>query len=472
MIQRRKLGMVIFILAIMISMTSCVSISQATQAPILPSPTNIPPTNPPPPTETVIPTATNPPITPAATETSTIIEPEAGQVNLVELTSFSDEEDYWYFYGLVRNDTDQAIYDIQIEVRLLDSKGAEIYTYTTYTMLSQLAPGETSPFSDFTTQQFTDGSRVQAAVVGYNSTEAITRAVLELRGITLWVDDSNNAYLSGELFNGNSDPAQVYALAATLIDPAGKVVTASYAYYFLGYLEPNETSPFSMQFDTPTGQAASLTNYTIYLDAVTADVTSTYNISLSDTHYDYLDLMNDFHLVGSVTNNDSEALDVSMIAGLYDSDGNCIDANYFYLPISLNPGETFPYDFSLWGVIDYVPEAYDAADHFKVIVDWMSTSEAYSQAYVLKTADDANSFDGDIGTFNGTVINNSGQDLSAAVAIVALYDKASEELIATNYSYVTESLANNATGTYEVYLYLPTDFDPAKVNVIITAIGQ
>ena len=35
-------------------------------------------------------------------------EPFSGQVNVIEINGFKDELDHWYFYGLVRNDTNHT----------------------------------------------------------------------------------------------------------------------------------------------------------------------------------------------------------------------------------------------------------------------------------------------------------------------------------------------------------------------------
>jgi hypothetical protein len=227
-----------------------------------------------------------------------------------------------------------------------------------------------------------------------------------------------------------------------------------------------------MMFDAPTGQAASLTNYVFYTDAVITTPATTYDITLSEKHYDYQDTFGSMHLVGSVTNNSSMILNVFLLAGIYDANGNCVDAAQISLPVPLAPGETIPYDFSSWGSVDYVPAAYTAATQYKIFIDWYYTYEAFSTSYNITTSDDTNTFDGNTGTFSGNVLNNSGRDLDTATVIVALYDKASGDLIATNYTYVSGPIANNATSSYEVYLYTENNIDPANVEFVITAKGQ
>jgi len=482
----RRISLVIFSMALALSSMSCFGIAQITQPPPplptdqqTPSPNTQPsPTLRPsstvhtPPTETPGPISTDTPAVAAPTLANTETPALTGQVNIVEINGFMDESDYWYFYGLIRNDTNRTISDIQIDVRLMDSIGTEIYTYTTFTILNYLTPGETTPFSDFTTEPFPKGKTMQATVVGFNNTEAINRASLIYRGITLWTDDKNDLYLAGEVFNGNANPIEINSIAGSLTDGSGKLVTASYAYPFLGYVDPNGSSPFVMVFDSPIGLADSLTNYTLYSDALTTNLTSTSDISLPETYNKYQDTNGDTHLVGSVTNNTSQPMSLYLVAGAYDQNGNCIDANSIFLPVPINPGGSIPYDFSMWSVLDAFPAAYDVATQFSLKIDWLSSHEASSQSAALTTKDDTDSFTGSVGTFNGTVVNNTGYDLTLAVVIVALYDQSSGELIATNYSYVTETMTNNSSGIYEIYLYSPTNIDPAKVKIVITALGQ
>jgi len=484
---RRQIVPLTLILAMALSIISCFGVTQITQPPMLPSPTNkitpapsvqpSPTTQPSstiqtPPTETSIPISTDTPAVATPTLVNTESPPLTGQVNIIEINGFIDEADYWYFYGLVRNDTNHTISDIQIEVKLMDSVGTEIYTYTTYTILNLLTPGETTPFSDFTTEPFPNGKSMQATVVGIKTTEEISRAMLEYRGITLWTDDKNNIYLAGEVFNGNADPIEINSIAGSLTDGTGKLVAASYAYPFLGFVEPNRSSPFVMVFDAPIGQADSLTNYTLYSDALTTNPSATSDISLSEEYNKYQDSNGDTHLVGSATNNSSQPMSLYLVAGAYDEKGNCLDASSIFLPVPINPGESMPYDFSTWSVLDAVPAAYDVATQFTTTIDWITNSEASSPSAALTTTNDRHSFNGSVGTFNGTVVNNTGYDLTVAVVIVALYDTASGDLIATNYTYVTETMANNSNGTYEVYLYSPSNIDPANVKIEITALGQ
>jgi len=70
----------------------------------------------------------------------------------------------------------------------------------------------------------------------------------------------------------------------------------------------------------------------------------------------------------------------------------------------------------------------------------------------LSTKDDVHTFNGGTGVFTGTVINNSGKDMTSTIVTEAIYDKSTGDLLATNYSFVTDTLTNNGAGSYEVDL--------------------
>ena len=268
MLIRRRISLAMFTLVLAFSIMACFGMNPATQTsqPTTPD-TSAPSTEMPfpVPSQTIIPSPTEITIEASPTFISTEIPQPVGQVNILEINGFKDEADYWYFYGVASNDTNRTISDLQIEVKLLDLMGTVVYSYTTNSILYYLASGENSPFSDFTTEPFPDGKTMQATVSGYRYTDTINRANLEFRGITLWADEYNDIYLAGEVFNGNADPVEINAIAGTLTDEAGKLVTASNAYPLLDYIEPNGTGPFMMLFDAPTGQAGELTHYTIKL---------------------------------------------------------------------------------------------------------------------------------------------------------------------------------------------------------------
>ncbi|MFN2150341.1 MAG: FxLYD domain-containing protein [Anaerolineales bacterium] len=186
-----------------------------------------------------------------------------------------------------------------------------------------------------------------------------------------------------------------------------------------------------------------------------------------------MDAYNSFHLVGEVTNSDNEFLTISLVAGIYDADGNVIDAATTDIPtFSIAPGETLPYDFQYWGPLNYKSGIIDAASSYTVQWDpywtWTSTAE-YND---LSTQNDQNEVSSYQVTFTGEVINDSGIEVDGATIIVSLYSKETGELTATGYGGIYEPIAPNATAEYTVWIDIPEDFDIDTVEYVIIARGD
>ncbi|HNT22895.1 MAG TPA: FxLYD domain-containing protein [Anaerolineales bacterium] len=466
--KHKRIALVFIVLVLVASILACggSAAPTATVPPTQPPPTQPPaPTNtpvPPPPTDTAVP-PTEPPAAEPTADTSGTTAPNivAGQINIVQVTGYKDSWDDWHIVGLVSNNTARAVNDIEIEVEILDANGASLYKETAYADLWSLAPEEISTFDVWVYEDLPTADTVSAVVVGNGTTE-LERATVDFQNVSMVVDDYDDIYLTGELVNNGSQPISIDGLSAALFDDAGSIVTSDSSYTMRRYLDPGDSGPFRITLDAPEGQAASLTDYTFYTDVGVEGAAEVYDLTLSEDHYSYIDAYDNFHLVGTVTNNSSEALNVSLVAGLYDAAGNCLDAASLSLPVySLAPGETMAYDFDGWGPVNYASGTYDAADSYRVVVDWNWTYTSYSEVVDIVTveANDANDYDGYQLNFTGQVLNNSGRDLTGATVIVVIYDKASGQVIATDYGWIFDDIVNNASADYEVAVYLPEGFD-------------
>jgi hypothetical protein len=373
---------------------------------------------------------------------------------------------------MLSNDTERDVNDIEIEVSLLDANGAVLYTETAYSTLYSLAPGEFSPFTFYSYEDVVGVDSIVATVVG-NGTTDLDRATLDFYGSSIFYDPTwNDVYVSGNIVNNNADPVEINSLSGTLLDSSGAIVSADTAYPYMYQLGPGEESPFTIMFDTPPGEGGSLTNFEFYVDAEYTDPAQTFDVVLSEDNYNYLDTFDDFHLLGTLTNNSNVYLSARLVAGLYDDNDNCIDSSSLYLPVPVAPGETIPFDFDVWGPTNYLTEAYNASTVYWIQIDWYSTYEAFATPYVIGTSDNTNTYDGYSATFTGNVVNTSGRDLDNATVLVALYDKTSGQLVAFDYGYVSGPITNNGSAAYTVYVYPEEGLDLNSVNIVITAYGQ
>ncbi len=436
----------IFVLALLVlSCSPCGLLGRAPEATAVPTPTT-------PPAANVTPT-------PADIEPTTTAEATApsGDLQVVAVNGYQGRNEDWRVVGLVTNGTDRAVDSVEIEVEILDASGTSLYSEVANTSLYNLAPGETSPFSWWVTEDLPDADSVTAMVVG-QSTTTLERAQVEIRGTVMIVDDDGDLYVTGEIVNDGDQPVEINGLAAATFDGDGEIVTANDAGVLLRYLKPGASGPFRVTMDGPASGVEEIVEYDIYLDAEITSPEDEMALLLSE-HHDYVDSrFEDFHLVGEVTNDNDESWNVTLLAAIYDADDNVIDASSLSLPVSaLAPGETIPYDFDSWGPLNYKAGLIEQAVRYTVHWDpyWTWTTDTVYEE--LSTVNDERlpvSANG-LGTFTGQVVNDSGGTIDYAIIILGLRDSTGQ-IVGTGSTTVWDDLADGASAEYTIYV----DFDP------------
>jgi hypothetical protein len=446
-------------------------------------PTALPPTNtpaPPPPTEAPPPTEvpTEPPPEPTEVPPTEIPEPtpepEApAEVYVSSLASYQDQYDSWHVVGLITNNTDRAVDDVEVEIEAFDTSENSIYLEVARSALYSLAPGETSPFVHWVFDDLEDFDHFTASIVGQSSAD-LDRIEIEVRGTPPWVlDDDGNIHITGELYNPNEEPVEIGGIAAATFDADGNLITADNYAVSIRYLDPDEAGPFRITMTGPAVGAENIDTYTIYLDVEVSPGEQLWDLAFVEDHNNYMDYYDSFHLVGEVTNNSEEALNISLIAAIYDTEGNVLDASSTSLPISALPsGEMVAYDFDVWGPLNYHAATIDSADSYTVQWDpyWTWTS---SREYVdLVTQNTIEDFDEGDGKITGEVLNNSGGLVDGAIVIVTFYDTETGAIYATSYDSLWDEIPDGETDIFEIWFDLETDFDRDAYEYTIIVKGE
>ena len=484
MIKNRKFGYLIFILALVFTMLACGlgGGSEPTQAPALPEPTAAPVE----PTEmpeelTVAPEPTEAPTEEPIgepTEESTPDEtkpeepPPENVIYIKDINGFRDDLGSLHIVGLVTNNTDRVVDNIEVEIEILDANEASLFVDVTTASLYTLAPGETTPFSYWVFDDLPDADSYVATIVGQGASE-VERASVNIEGVLLVVDDSGDLHITGNLINNTETPVDISGLAAATFDENGDLYTAESHSVLIRYLDPGEDGPFRVTMTGPEGGSADINEYEIYIDAEITDPVEAFDLVFSESQYNYSDTYGSFHLVGEITNNHNEFLTLSMVAAIYDEDGNVLDAATTDIPtFTIAPGDTLPYNFQYWGALNYKNGTIDSASSYTVQWDpywtWTSTSEYID----LTTQNDINEVSSFQVTFTGEVLNNSSSEVDSATVIVSLFDIESGELVAMGYGGIYDPIDANQTAEYTVWIDIPSDFDIDKVEYVIIAKGD
>ena len=219
----------------------------------------------------------------------------------------------------------------------------------------------------------------------------------------------------------------------------------------------------------PISGPDSIDTYTVYLDAEQSEPLERASISIKSTN-DYVDVYGNYHLVGEATNSGDTHYNVSLIAGVYDVQGNVVDAADFSRPLeTLAPGETAPFDFTFWGPLNYNQNLVRTIESYNIVVDDAWTWSTETGMANLSTLANAREDGDDALYFTGQIVNSTTGLVDSAVIIVFLRDYQSGDVLATNFDYDYEKLEPGTTYDYfvEIPLWAGFDINSVMVNYIV-----
>ncbi|MCP4426976.1 MAG: hypothetical protein GY803_21000 [Chloroflexi bacterium] len=395
-----------------------------------------------------------------------------GELMVEALQGYEDMFGNLHIIGLATNRSARAVDGIEVEIDILDAVGNSLYTEMAWTSLYKIAPGETTPFRLAVYEELSGADSFSATIVGQSVAE-IERADIEVRGTTLTVDDDGNVHITGEIVNNGSEPAAINGVAAATFDGAGEIVTADSSIVNIGYLEPGESGPFRVYMYGPSKGADAIVDHIVYVDAIATLPETAWALTFPEEGHIYIDRYDDVHLVGEVTNDGSEILDVRLLAAFYDADGNVLDADTFSLPLDLAPGDTLPFDIvGGWAPLEHTTGLLDRAATYTVSWDPYWTWTSSEVTVDLTTANDMQEFDKYGVTFTGQMVNSSGMAIDKSFIVFGLRDAATGKLVATGYDSNFDDIPADGVVDYWVYIDLESEYDESSLEVFVIVKGE
>lgn len=411
----------------------------------------------------------------------------SGTLDLVSTFGYKAAGGDYHVVGLIHNGTPQALGSIELTLELKDasgktllrdSSGQSVPSVKFSPALDTLAPGENSPF-DYYVNTADVGEPAQngfnVRITGEQPAQ-VARANVAVEDLHMVADTSGSSYITGELINRDSKPAQITSYAAAALDDSNQVVAESGSGALTRLLAPagdssgNDRTAFSFRLDTP-GEAAK--NPAMYLDAVQPDNYAPSNVNVQVTNA-YFDSNHDYHIVGTMTNNDKSTLTVRLVAGLYAQDGAPLDADTLDSVIDLASGQSVPFDFRSFSVVGSLTDQAAKLDHHTVQVDPYWTFASANETVPLQTADDKKTDNGGgQWDLSGTITNTSGKQLSSVTVVAAVFDPQGK-LVATESTDVSstgDTFAAHEKDPYDVSIYLDPAVDAGSYTIKTFAQG-
>ena len=372
--------------------------------------------------------------------------------------------------------------DLRAEIKdgagnsLIKDNGTIVPDATFPTMLYTLGPGEASPFEY--SYDMTNGTPASYLVtVSGQEPGMIKRATLTAENVQLVDDGSGWYYLTGELVNTGSQWAHINSLAGAILDSSNKVLSTDWTATYTTELAPAggttgaDRTPFEINFPNPGGTGTP--PWSLYWDADIVDTASTNPISITITN-GYIDQYGAHHVVGWALNSSDQPLNSLVVAGAFDQNNTTLDASYSYLPIPIKAGGSEPFSVTGFGNVNFNPNQSALVRTYSVQADpWSNTPPAYGSVE-LTTSEEVIQKDGGTWTFDGNVVNSSGQSLSNATVIVSVMD-AQNNLVATEFTTVFSNgaaIAPGETNSYSVTINLDPNVDTSGYTTTTAVFGE
>lgn len=382
---------------------------------------------------------------------------------------------YYHLVGNIYNGTDTAVTQVELTISIKDASGQALLkddadnpvdTVVIHPLLWTIQPGQSAPFAYLLNMEEGKPETYEASVADFVPTDA-KEVKVEVQNDQMVKGDDGTVYIVGELVNLGETAVELNTMAGAALDSDQHVVAANSYAAMAGYLAPagdasgNDRTAFRISM---SGPVPTVKIWAVYLDAEPVRTEKAPNLELSEPRI-YLDEEGYTHLVGSVTNKAEGTVEVLILAGLYAADGTVLDADSAYLPYALEPGQSVPYHFNNFSGVDNVLDQSDKLDQAKVrVVSALSNSYKHVS---LESRNETQEQTGGSWHFSGEAVNNSGQRLSWATVVVAVYDHQGQ-LLATEDTdvYGENSIIEPQEATaYQLDLDMPASVDPAKVTV-------
>jgi len=421
-----------------------------------------------------------------ATEEATPTQrPAAAQAALaiVSQSSYKDSNGNFHVVGELKNGGTKALTSLELTVTIQDASGKSLLkdsnknvvdSLTFSPMLDTLAPDESSPFNYTSSNDAGTPDKWMVTVTGQQTAD-VTRPQYEVKNTQMKPNGSGGFFITGEIYNkSNTTEIVIHHLAGAVLDQGKKIIAANtssdYALFLTtaGSSNGMDSTPFRIDVDNPGG---SPDQYATYLDVEAAQpgAVTSYDTRLDITNH-YFDENNEYHLVGTVTNNSQELLTTVLVGGLYDKDGMGLDAYAAKTDVNIAPGETIPFDLNGFSNVDSDSAEADRLDNYTVQLDPYNTFPSSFQSILLKTDGDKYEKNGDTWTFSGGVGNPTDKLLTDERVIVEVFDE-NNKLVAVGSDTLTSGgdsiigdglIFKNQFITYKVDIYLKPGVDSSK----------
>jgi len=243
----------------------------------------------------------------------------------------------WRVVGLIENRSSEKLIEAHVAISLLDRSGTILSEAIVPITFKHLEPNETSPFrADFLGIGLASDA---AAELSSFATGEFERLRLQANVLSTASTDRGGLAILTEISNSGETPASIAALGLLAQDGLGRAVGLAIPTAGSSVLMGGETAVVLAMLEIDAGAPA----YTIYIDAVAADVLpGNQPVSVDGSPKLVVDGQGNPFVVGMLINNSEQPYSASMSLTLA-YQGELISMAQIDTPVPLGPGERRPF---------------------------------------------------------------------------------------------------------------------------------
>lgn len=383
--------------------------------------------------------------------------------------------------GTIYNGTGSPVSGVELALTATDAAGNSLVkdffgnpvdTALFAPMISTIQPGQSAPF-EFTIYGEVQPDVYEVTISNYAQAEAAQPVNVAVENGRMATLDNGILYVVGELVNQGDSPVQISKLISAVMDADGRVISVGDSledgFYLAPAGDPNGYDRIAFRNAVNFGGLETTAeSWTTFMDAAIVEPKTPYALSLAEPTI-YQDKNGKTRLIGTVTNNSQENLEVHLIGTVYAAGGLVLDVDTLGLPLYvLGPGESLPYEFAWLDIINQTTGEVDKIDHVKVQVDQVATTPSIYGVVPLQTSNDMHEVSEGWWDMEGEIVNNSDQNFYRNTVVLGLFD-AHGKLVGTNFGYTyadgKDNIEPQDVTAYSISVYTAPEIDPATVTV-------
>lgn len=373
----------------------------------------------------------------------------------------------WRVVGLVANRSSFAVRGVGLRVVLEGAAGTALAEQLVPLALTNLAPGEVSPFTARFAETWVSATSARAEVIGYRGAR-FTRTSISAGELQRVPSIEGGEVILGELTNSSGTPVDIDGMALLALDADGQPSGLAVPTVLLSHLEPGQSSPILALLE-PGIEAVELSSF---VDAVAAAAMAPVPLGFPEPPTVQLDAQGDPFVLGSIKNEGSTYRWASFILRV-SLEGEVVAAVEVLPPVPLGPGETRPFSVTdLPGLAallegrEWIPE--DLA--VEAVVDPRASSVYRAPTEVLGL--ELYSFEPIGGSLflRGRVTNDQAAAVEGPVVLASIRTTEGR-LVAAGWLVAAEALEAGASADFVLALTLPRGADLAMSEYDVLAVA-